>query len=358
MRKSLSVFAGTSARRTSGPPALPAAARILALINLTAAAVLLVSVASPLSHRSPTHLVAVCAGLLIVTSIGTAIFAERVTEAVLMALAVMRIAISVALATSAATAGGTLLVCAGFVWIGIWTAAFFSWRELIAILATNALGAVVAVIFNHHHLRALADSTPMLVASTAISVVLLSVIGRLRQQARCDQLTGLLNRHGLDQALKDGPARRYRKGSSSLIAIDIDGLKEINDMHGHLAGDRLLAEFADELWNATQTMDVVARIGGDEFVVVLPGVTAADAASWVEALGAGSRLAWSCGVAERDGDEPLESWLARADERMYATKLARRIQVVPRASATVPRASGIPASATAAAASGTPAFAH
>ncbi|MCC2976627.1 diguanylate cyclase [Sphingomonas sp. PL-96] len=87
-------------------------------------------------------------------------------------------------------------------------------------------------------------------------------------QASTDPLTGLLNRRGLDQRLRDLP----QECPCGVLAIDLDGFKQVNDQLGHQAGDALLTETAYRLRAITRTMDLVARVGGDEFVVVLVGL--------------------------------------------------------------------------------------
>jgi diguanylate cyclase (GGDEF)-like protein/PAS domain S-box-containing protein len=85
-----------------------------------------------------------------------------------------------------------------------------------------------------------------------------------------DPLTGLANRRLLDELLQVALARGPRSGEEVVVLfIDVDGLKQINDSHGHEAGDRLLRSIAERLDDAFREADVVARIGGDEFVVVL-----------------------------------------------------------------------------------------
>ncbi|HTW12188.1 MAG TPA: GGDEF domain-containing protein, partial [Solirubrobacteraceae bacterium] len=242
----------------------------------------------------------------------------------LLALALGRLAITTVLVGTAVTGGGTFMACAGFVWLAVWAAVFFSRGELILMLGAEAASTVAGVALNQDPVRTASDAAPLLFASALLSVLLLGIIGNLRNQARRDHLTGLLNRHGLEQALDDplGPQRGSRP--TSLVAIDIDGLKEVNDVGGHLAGDQLLVEFATELTRASRSADLPARIGGDEFLIILCDTCATGATSWADRLRAGSQLSWSFGVAERGEDEPLESWLARADQGMYAAKRAGR----------------------------------
>jgi diguanylate cyclase (GGDEF)-like protein len=92
-----------------------------------------------------------------------------------------------------------------------------------------------------------------------------------RTEARTDPLTGAYNRRFLEEFLTREMARSRRSLQPlSVLMLDLDGFKAFNDEHGHLAGDEMLAAVAQSLRNAVRTSDVVARYGGDEFVVVLP----------------------------------------------------------------------------------------
>ncbi|HLE60952.1 MAG TPA: GGDEF domain-containing protein, partial [Thermoanaerobaculaceae bacterium] len=92
-----------------------------------------------------------------------------------------------------------------------------------------------------------------------------------RTEARTDPLTGAYNRRFLEEFLNREMARSRRSRQPlSVLMLDLDGFKAFNDEHGHLAGDEVLAAVAQSLRSAVRTSDVVARYGGDEFVVVLP----------------------------------------------------------------------------------------
>jgi diguanylate cyclase (GGDEF)-like protein len=161
---------------------------------------------------------------------------------------------------------------------------------------------------------------------------------RLEALSVIDGLTGVFNRKKLDDILADEFAR-YRRSQRpfSVLMLDIDNFKSLNDTYGHLAGDEALASLAAVLKRSVRNVDFVARYGGEEFVVVLVE-TAADAAlqiaerirSQVETprLGAANQLisvTVSLGVTEsRDGDARPEDVLARADRAMYEAKRAGR----------------------------------
>ena len=152
----------------------------------------------------------------------------------------------------------------------------------------------------------------------------------LEQMALHDPLTGLANRAGLDARLAEAVGRR---ADIALLLIDLDDFKLVNDVHGHAAGDAMLTAFAQILLAGVRTGDVAARIGGDEFVVLITGVPDADhaiaAAQRILATAAAAPvrigddllpIRASVGVATgRAADSPKEL-LRRADIAMYQAK--------------------------------------
>jgi len=118
----------------------------------------------------------------------------------------------------------------------------------------------------------------------------------VREQAIHDALTGLFNRRYLEETLpRELASARRRSAPMSVILLDVDHFKAINDTHGHQAGDRTLQQLAKLLDNSTREGDIACRYGGDEFVLVFPDTPLADAISKAEALRVG------CGSLDRDG---------------------------------------------------------
>jgi diguanylate cyclase (GGDEF)-like protein len=162
-----------------------------------------------------------------------------------------------------------------------------------------------------------------------------SSLSQVRRMAMLDPLTGLLNRRALGefahQALYGEPGETE---PVTVVVIDCDGFKELNDTYGHTAGDHVLQMLARTLQYETRKNDLVARIGGDEFVVVLRGTTAAEAKSImerVEALfethvrNAGYACTISVGYSpSSDQTESIEALMEQADRAMYARKERKR----------------------------------
>jgi diguanylate cyclase (GGDEF)-like protein/PAS domain S-box-containing protein len=164
---------------------------------------------------------------------------------------------------------------------------------------------------------------------------------RLQHLADHDALTGLLNRRRLEQEIAQQVrlAERYRR-RACLMMIDLDDFKAINDSLGHAAGDELLKGIGDVLRERVRRSDLVARVGGDEFAVLLPQASREQAVRVAEAIAgairdrvyisAGNELQTtaSIGVAAVEPEDTPDRVLLRADNAMYAAKQAGRDAVV------------------------------
>jgi diguanylate cyclase (GGDEF)-like protein/PAS domain S-box-containing protein len=154
---------------------------------------------------------------------------------------------------------------------------------------------------------------------------------RLRHLADHDALTGLLNRRAFEESLDAHVARVRRYGAAgALLLLDLDGFKDVNDTHGHHAGDALLVRVAVALGDRLRETDVLARLGGDEFAVLLPMESAEAAELVARALvdvvrGLDAGVTASVGVAVvASGDVTAEGLMIDADRAMYAAKGAGR----------------------------------
>jgi diguanylate cyclase (GGDEF)-like protein/PAS domain S-box-containing protein len=159
---------------------------------------------------------------------------------------------------------------------------------------------------------------------------------QLRHQASSDSLTGLANHRRLFDALHAEICRSKRtKREFSLVLLDLDGLKKINDRYGHLAGDRALCRLAHILTGCSRSVDTAARQGGDEFALVLPetGIAAATlVAHRICDLAAKDaeepRLSVSVGVVSYTKDaDTIGTMVRAADQALYAMKLAKAARV-------------------------------
>jgi diguanylate cyclase (GGDEF)-like protein len=162
-------------------------------------------------------------------------------------------------------------------------------------------------------------------------------VAELEAHAESDPLTGVMNRRGFERELKRAAAyvQRYG-GNAGLVYLDLDEFKPVNDRFGHAAGDAVLIAVAAALVRSVRASDIVARIGGDEFAVLLWNLSAQDArnkALTLERAVAETTVRWqgrrlsvgaTAGVAELAPDGDIAGLLARADAAMYARKRKRK----------------------------------
>ena len=149
--------------------------------------------------------------------------------------------------------------------------------------------------------------------------------------ATSDELTGLANQRGLLEVARKLPERQGGQPLDlAVVYVDVDGLKSVNDTHGHAAGDALIRSVADVLRGAFRPIDTVARVGGDEFAILLTSPNPEFAQALVDRVH--ERLA-EVGVSASIGtasstpgasDVDLADLLARADAAMYAVKAGRK----------------------------------
>ncbi|UAK25404.1 GGDEF domain-containing protein [Sphingomonas nostoxanthinifaciens] len=213
---------------------------------------------------------------------------------------------------------------------------------LVALAAINAVAAALAVaeqagLLGSHHLYVAlyaVSATPSCAAMALFGLLLVAadVSTELKLVLHTDPLTGVLNREGFREAAQAALRRaRPRARPLSIAIADIDRFKQINDRHGHAAGDATLASFADHLARTVGGGGTVGRIGGEEFALLFPG---RDGASVLRAVDPVSNacadvrvdgsprvsVTASFGVAERHPDESLDALIERADRALYRSK--------------------------------------
>ena len=163
---------------------------------------------------------------------------------------------------------------------------------------------------------------------------------RIAALATTDMLTGLPNRRGFDllagQALQE--AQRELSPLSALL-IDLDHFKQLNDTHGHLAGDQVLRGFAHSLQGNLRQSDIICRWGGEEFILLLKGTGSSTARQLAEKIrqqteeqlfqfnGVNLRITTSIGLTELQGEDSLDRLIARADRALYRAKQSGRNRV-------------------------------
>jgi diguanylate cyclase (GGDEF)-like protein len=222
-------------------------------------------------------------------------------------------------------------------------AAVFGARSLRAIVSPQT---IVAEVTANSALNIGSAVVYMIVALvfqlTLVTLVVSRLVSELKRASRHDPLTGLLNRRAIDEALAAEVQRARRLGAPfSVLMLDVDHFKPINDTHGHAAGDRALQHLATLLSSQMRDIDRVGRYGGEEFVVLLPGTPQEQAHGLAQRLcekvaalppmwrDAPLPVTVSIGVAEWLGDSGgLPALMARADAALYRAKEDGRNRVV------------------------------
>ena len=210
------------------------------------------------------------------------------------------------------------------------------------VVAAAYVGMVVVVLLSSTFLTTRVQSTREHLRRQKAELA--RALEQIRQLATHDDLTGLLNRRAMLDRMQLEQRRSLRSGSPLLIAqLDIDHFKAVNDTHGHAAGDLVLQSFADTVRRNVRDTDVLARWGGEEFVLLLCDTPAADAVALMERLrqavqamqvpvpqgGQPITVTVSIGLARHAPADPLAGTLERADRALYAAKAGGRNRVVP-----------------------------
>ncbi|HLN16718.1 MAG TPA: GGDEF domain-containing protein [Acidimicrobiales bacterium] len=209
--------------------------------------------------------------------------------------------------------------------------------ELYAVPALSSGAGLVMVVPTHVH-GVPVDTNPAVTAAALLATMRdrALVVAGLVDLANSDALTGVANRRKLFEVLPQELVRAGPGKPLSVVMIDLDHFKQYNDRFGHTAGDQLLRLFAERVTARLRGQDLVARFGGEEFVLVLPDTDIDSATLLVEAvrsLGAGAdpdgnRVTFSAGIAAWDGAESVDDLVLRADTSLYAAKFHGRDRVM------------------------------
>jgi diguanylate cyclase (GGDEF)-like protein len=249
----------------------------------------------------------------------------------------------IAYALTATTGAGDGAVL--YMWPVLWATFFFGRRGAISIVACIGVAHAVTLL-----LLPASSSYPgrwvdVMVSVSVVAVVVLTLVHRndllltrLAEEARTDALTGLLNRRGFEErALLELAHARRETRSVAVVTLDIDYFKRINDEWGHEIGDRVLARIGHLLADQSRDIDVAARFGGEEFVVLLPGCTSVDAHGFAERVRGALEtepseglptVRMSAGVLAAVAPSGIEEMLHGADTALYSAKRAGRDRIV------------------------------
>lgn len=299
---------------------MPGPVWTMALWFGVSAVVLALSMASPMSPSAATGPL----GLALLYALGVAValvvMKARTPAWFILAQTAVATAACLWIVYVSVTPQGVVTSSIGLVAVAAYLGFWVTLRLAVAFMAA-ASALLLAVLAATDRLPGLL--VPWLLVS-ALSLGLVVSIGtlvsRLNRLVVTDSLTGLLNRSGLEMLidLQGGIGRVVEP--RSVIVIDLDDFKELNDREGHLAGDDALREFGDAIRDVIRPDDIAIRSGGDEFVLVLPQTDRTGATSLAARLRLATHVGWSYGVTSWKTLEPFDDALARADHDMYQQK--------------------------------------
>lgn len=215
-----------------------------------------------------------------------------------------------------------------YLWIIFYVALYFSLRFLFAYVAVVAVAYGVVALTSRTPLHDFEVWLSMLGTALVFGLITVGLASLLREASEFDPLTKLANRRAWERRSEAEFERAQRNATPlSMVVIDIDDFKLVNDREGHHAGDALLCALA-ESWRPMVRVggDFVARIGGDEFGYLAPGATEAATRNVIERLRAAVPAGRSCsfGAASWDGVSTLGELFRDADEAMYRAKRERK----------------------------------
>ncbi len=278
----------------------------------------------------------------LVTVSGLVVFGPRLPLFALAALGPLGAAmIAIAIGSTDGPNDGAVL----FIWPVLWTTYFFGRKGAIGIVLWTGFVDALAQIAMPAGVGHADRWFDVMVGMTVVAAVVHwltnrneELVGRLAAEARTDKLTGLLNRRGFEERVEVELARARRVNASIGVAsFDIDHFKGINDEWGHEVGDRVLAGLGDVFRAQTRDTDVVARMGGEEFLVLLVASDSEHAGALAERVRAAfateldpdlPHVTISAGVTTAPAPATIEPLIQIADSALYKAKAAGRNRTI------------------------------
>jgi diguanylate cyclase (GGDEF)-like protein len=272
----------------------------------------------PSEGAGPSPVLTVIGPLAMLTGAGLLWWGHRLPRPVFHALVVLGTALITAVVAAAPDVVSALALSGIYTFVAVAAFHLFAPPVALAYLVAAIVAGTVAL-----SLRGVpVGSVIALAVVTATIALVVATLVRRASSASLDGLTGLANRRGFDDALDEAMRVTARSGAQFSVAlVDVDHFKEINDQHGHAAGDELLRSVAQDWSSLMPRGALLARHGGDEFAVLLPTRPGPAALEIIEELRrAGSRVAMSAGVAQHLPGESASQLMRRADTALYRAK--------------------------------------
>jgi len=266
----------------------------------------------------------VVAGLMVVLAVLLLTVASRIPHGLALDSVLLLMVIMGSIGALIVPNGeGQVLIGLGMVMFSVFAAAFRPTVGYLIILIVAIGGYSVATAINNmESVRLILIAVDGIVIGTSLMIHYL--IQRQHRTLLIDPLTGVYNRRGLELLAPAIAGTAERSGIPvSVGVVDIDDFKAYNDNYGHRAGDNLLMEVARSWQAVSRRSDLVVRSGGDEFVIVLVGVTPGKATSVADRIPELTSGSWSVGFSLWDPDEDIYEAIMRADHVMYRHKASR-----------------------------------
>ncbi|MHB1067894.1 MAG: GGDEF domain-containing protein [Candidatus Nanopelagicales bacterium] len=305
---------------------MPGPVWTMALWFAAGSAVLSVSLLFPMNPNAPTAARALVMAYAVGVVIASLVMRDRTPAWFLHLQAWVAITATLWLVHVSVMPVGAVTTAINLIAVAAYLGFWFPMRVAVIDMAI-AFGALLAVFASDM----VNDGVGLLLVPwaliTALSLGLLlsfgTLVSHMQRQLVTDPLTGLLNRSALATIIDADGDRATMTQPRTLMVIDLDQFKAINDREGHLAGDVALQQFSTALRGILRPADIALRTGGDEFVLILPGTDEAASIDLAHRLCAATALEWSYGVADWPAGESYDAAVARADRGMYEQKAGR-----------------------------------
>lgn len=291
----------------------------------------LVAVSLAVEHNPSTHLSLALASLVVAYSVTAAliVFPNLVPVSMFPYLTALGTVLITVIAYADGSVGNAFSLL--YVWVALYSFYFYGLRT--ALLETVLVSAAAAAGPFFRTGTAAPFSLWLLTTGTSVvgGLAIRQLVMQVRRLANRDELTGLYTRRRLQEELVRDLRRAERSGETlSLLMIDLDNFKEFNDYGGHLEGDRHLREAARRWTEELRAADLLARFGGEEFIVLMPSCSLEEAvlvADRLRGLTPNGQTA-SAGAVSWDGSEDALGLIARADSALYRAKVEGRDRTV------------------------------